>query len=125
MSELKTCPFCGCEPNGLKSHSPECFLVLWVEDSVSLNVPHELLAKAWNQRATPIPDTPEMVRALDDAYEAGRKSAERTCKVEWKHIGGDVAAGYCECGIELDRCHDYEPAHLPSFCPACGVKVVE
>lgn len=50
--------------------------------------------------------------------------AERTCKVKWKHIGGDVAAGYCECGIELDRCHDYEPAHLPNFCPECGRKVV-
>lgn len=50
---------------------------------------------------------------------------ERTCKVEWKHIGGDVAAGYCECGTEFDRCHDYEPAHLPNFCPMCGRKVVE
>lgn len=49
---------------------------------------------------------------------------ERTCKVEWKHVGGDVAAGYCECGMELDRCHDYEPACLPNYCPRCGVKVV-
>ncbi|MBQ0161428.1 MAG: hypothetical protein KBT28_12505 [Bacteroidales bacterium] len=55
----------------------------------------------------------------------GCERAEHTCKVEWKHIGGDVAAGYCECGIELDRCHDYEPAHLPNFCPECGRKVVD
>lgn len=49
--ELEPCPFCGCEANGLESHDPECFLVLWVEDSISLNVPLELLHKAWNQRA--------------------------------------------------------------------------
>lgn len=69
---------------------------------------------------------------VDDAPEGSivivngtRYVPERTCKVEWKHIGGDVAAGYCKCGTELDRCHDYEPAHLPNFCPKCGTKVVE
>ena len=49
---------------------------------------------------------------------------ERTCKIRWKHIGGDVVAGYCECGMELDRCHDYEPVHIPNYCSNFGVRVV-
>lgn len=49
---------------------------------------------------------------------------ERTCKIEWKNIGDDVVAGYCKCGTELDRCRDYEPAHLPNFCPRCGARVM-
>lgn len=57
-------------------------------------------------------------------YKGCRYVPERKCKVSWKHIGGDVVAGYCECGVELDRCHDYEPAHLPNYCPVCGTKVI-
>lgn len=128
-SELNLCPFCGGEArfeidtDGSfmleVEHEPWCFLT-------SMDTRHwyycetvEEAAQDWNQRAEPA-----YLAGYKDGYQMG-KSEVRTCKVKWKHIGGDVAAGYCECGAELDRCHDYEPAHLPNFCPKCGVKVVE
>lgn len=103
----------------------------------------------WNTRALPIPDTPEMVRALDDAYEAGRKSAtdnatqhthccpcgaERTCRNAWQY-GGDVfQCSECGCQLALDDGYGntiefsdvpkQSYPNNPMYCVGCGAKVV-
>lgn len=103
MEELKPCPFCGCEATheydsdwGLVVRCTLCGAIM---TDTLYPIKQEAIT-AWNQRA------------------------ERTCKVEWKHIGDDVVAGYCECGLELDRLRDYEPAHIPKHCPNCNAKLV-
>ena len=91
------------------------------------HTPQEAIARIehWNQRATPIPDTPEMVRALDDAYEAGRKSAERTCKFVDVNEVETVSDAWCEKQCSCGEWIDVTRKVRPNYCPNCGAKVVE
>lgn len=137
-SELNLCPFCGGEArfeidtDGSfmleVEHEPGCFLT-------STDTRHwyycetvEEAAEDWNQRATPIPDTPEMVEALDNAYEAGRKSAERTCKVVNKIYVSNSGLVHGECGNCRVTLHGFRNAENTetwnSYCHNCGTKLV-
>lgn len=133
-SELKPCPFCGdeakvssvlidgscfvsCKNCGASTYNTKDMRVYFKDAKDAI--------EAWNTRALPIPDTPEMVRALDDAYEAGRKSAEKTCKPKhWNNASGVAfARGECsECeGYLLENNITGKPR---PYCPHCGAKVV-
>lgn len=50
---------------------------------------------------------------------------ERTCKIRWKHIDGDVVAGYCGCGNKLLEVANGIDEYLPNYCSNCGTKVVK
>lgn len=80
--DLKPCPFCGGagKIKGLNSTAIYVRCCLCGCRTGSRRDIRKAI-EVWNTRATPIPDTPEMVSALDDAYEAGIKSIERTCKM--------------------------------------------
>lgn len=135
--ELKPCPFCGgeaeliddsgrhgkvysvyhqCPRNGGKfnRYGSVCTLTIdtgWYDTA-------EEATEAWNTRALPIPDTPEIVRALDDAYEAGRKSTERTCTIkQMKEHEDGTTTYYYSCG-------HVHVGHSQFYCDRCGAKVI-
>lgn len=135
MTELKPCKLCGSGNMYLCKH--------YVCDGIELNIlfcndcktsfynenyeeDEDSTRDWWNTLALPIPDTPEMVRALDDAYEAGRKSAERTCE---GHRCEETDEWVChKCGGSLAG-HMFDPVRdgfvdVPNFCPNCGARIV-
>lgn len=162
MTEMEHCPFCGCGMVEMDEYERfkclGCGVLVKFPDSPRQreNAYHGLVidnydrvwhVEHWNTRALPIPDTPEMVRALDDAYEAGRKSAtdnatqhthccpcgaERTCSLEKVHDWDDEWEPF---GYVCKSCEEALPRYYgsdsfgnvttPNYCPNCGSKAVK
>lgn len=141
MTEMEHCPFCGCGMVEMDEYERfkclGCGVLVKFPDSPRQreNAYHGLVinnydrvwhVEHWNTRALPIPDTPEMVRALDDAYEAGRMSAKKTCKIASGFVDSREKWYECtECGLTAYALKGDSTFFDYGHCPNCGAKVVE